>query len=86
MAEEVWNYVADGLDATGVVLAEAALAVVGTRVRVAPFDDDLVAKMGVWIRGERSAVEEVREALDAALVKSKVTFNAMRWEEAGRRG
>ena|GEM_PF-2753105 len=86
MAEEVWNYVADGLEQTGRTLAAAARAALGTPVRVAPFDDDVSAKLGVWLRGDKADLDQVREALDVALGEAGIVFSALRWEESGRRG
>ena len=83
---ETWSYEAESLEAMHRVLAEAARAAVGTPVRVAPFDDELLAKVGVWLQGKAEDVEAVRGTLDDSLRKGKIKFSAMRWQETRRRG
>jgi len=86
MPVETWNYDADGLEAQGKVLKHAALAAMGTSIRVAPFEDDALAKLGVWLRGDSVELEAVRRTLDESLQESKVKFSALQWMESRRRG
>jgi NADPH-dependent ferric siderophore reductase len=81
MAEATWNYVAEGLEQTGKLLAAAIGAVVGTPVKVAPLDDEVSARFGVWLRGERAELDAVREVLEADLDKRKLTRNGMEWQQ-----
>ena len=67
-----WRYLGKDLVGTGRVLAVAARASVGTRIRVGPFKDDLLAKVGVWLQGPDDELTKVRELMESALKKKKI--------------
>jgi hypothetical protein len=55
-------------------------------IRLAPFDDETLTKLGVFIRGEFEEVEGFRQMLDKELEKQKVKFDSLQWQESARRG
>lgn len=54
-----YNLVGEDLQHTFWLLAKAAQAAVGTGVVVGPFDDAVLARVGLWVDGEPDEVEEV---------------------------
>jgi len=87
MAQVTWNYVAEGLAETSELLVAALVASVGSPVRVAPLDDEVSADMGVWIRGDKRDVDQVRETLEEDLDKRQLTWSGLEWQmplEAGK--
>ena len=58
---EEYAIVADGLEATMLLAGKVLLAARGLPVQVGPFEDDLMMRTHVWIRGPR---EEVAKVLD----------------------
>jgi len=79
MAEVIWNYVAGDLVETGELLVAAIVAAVGSTVRVAPLDDEISARLGVWLGGERRELDAVREVLKKDLDGRGLTWNGLEW-------
>lgn len=61
MSAETWQMATDSVAGNHRLLAAAARAARGTSVVVAPFDDELLARAGVWVEGERVEVRRVRD-------------------------
>jgi hypothetical protein len=58
-----WNLIGKTLRETFLLLPLALLAAKGTRVEVGPFDDEILARIYVWLRGEEEEVNGVLERL-----------------------
>jgi len=86
MAEITINYLGENVEANGKILKIAAEVVRGTRVRLAPFRDDYLERLGVWIRGEYGEVLEVNETLKKKLEEKKLNVHAMPWTPVRERG
>lgn len=74
MAIARYNLIAKTLRETFLLLPLAWLAAKGTKVEVGPFDDDVLARAYVWIRGEEQEVEETLSRLDAAVEDKGITY------------
>ena len=67
MAIARYNLIAKTLRQTFQLLPLTLLAAKGTRVEVGPFDDDVLARTYVWIRGDEQEVKETLARLDHAV-------------------
>lgn len=70
MNTETYNMIADTLPGTFRLLGRALLAARGTRVVVAPFDDTLLARFGVWVEGPADQVVGVIQVATKAANKA----------------
>jgi hypothetical protein len=86
VADLTYNYLGNGSEANGAILREAALAAVGTGVRVAPFRDEYLTKLGVWLQGDPEEVARVVALLDEALERAKVEHTRMQWRGTTGKG
>ena len=83
---QTWNYIGETVQDNARILGYAALSAMDTSVRVAPFRDEYLMKLGVWIAGKDEEVIEVKERLEEKLKALKIKFNAMKWQEVRERG
>jgi len=74
---ETFNLLGNTLPATFRLLGYAAQAAKGTAVVVAPFDDELIRKFGVWIEGEHDEIVAVRDEAIKAAEKAGDKANAV---------
>lgn len=86
MAVETYNAVGEKLTDNARILREAVLAALGTSVRVAPFNDELLRKVGVWLQGDSLEMEEVVRQLSGLLQAAKVGAVIMPWRASAERG
>lgn len=75
-----YNYVGVKVIENAIILKYAIEVVKGSNISVAPFDDDLLMQVGVWIKGEWEELEPLLEEIDKKLKNMKVTFVANEWE------
>lgn len=69
-----YNLIAKTLRQTFELLPLTLLAAKGTRVEVGPFDDDVLARTYVWIRGDEQEVKETLLRLDHAVQDHGITY------------
>lgn len=69
-----YNLIAKTLRQTFELLPLALLASKGTRVEVGPFDDEVLARTYVWIRGDEQEVKETLQRLDYAVQDHGITY------------
>jgi hypothetical protein len=62
-----YNLLASSLRDTFLLLPLALLAAEGTKVEVGPFDDEVLARTYVWIRGDEQEVKDTLQRLDHAV-------------------
>jgi hypothetical protein len=74
MAITRYNLIAKTLRETFLLLPLAWLAARGTDVEVGPFDDDVLARTYVWLRGESQEVEDTLRRLDAAVEDKGISY------------
>jgi len=86
MAELTYNYIGENVEATGMILGYAAKAVRGSAVRVAPFSDEYLTRVGVWLQGEQVEVTKVVAKLNKELKDKNIEFHFMPWTPAAQRG
>lgn len=86
MAEATYNYIGENVEVTGKILRHAIEAVKGSSVRVAPFKDEYLTRLGVWLQGEQVEVVEAVVKLNKELKDKKVEFHFMPWMPAAQRG
>jgi hypothetical protein len=67
---ETINMLGNTLQATFRLLTHVAKAAKGTSVVVAPFDDQLIRKFGVWVEGEHDEIVAVRDEATKAAEKA----------------
>lgn len=79
MAEVTINYVGEDIETNGKILKIATETIRGTKIRLAPFRDDYLERLGVWIRGDDEEVLEMNEKLKEAFEKAKLNVHAMPW-------
>jgi len=73
-----YNVTSDTVGGNMRALALAARASAGRRsVKVAPFDDEMVRKVGVWVEGDRKEVDEVLAAVKKGLERTKDGYTAV---------
>jgi len=77
---ETWNYIGKTRKNTADILLFAVDAVIGSSIRVAPFNRTVLSKLGVWLQGDSNELEKIRETLDKRLKKAKILFHSMKWE------
>jgi len=69
-----YNLIAKTLRETFLLLPLALLAAKGTRVEVGPFDDDVLARAYVWIRGDEQEVKDTLQRLNHAVQDHGISF------------
>ena len=88
MATATVNYIGETIEDNGRILAMAArvLSEQGGGVRLAPFRDDLVVRIGVWIEGDAEQVRQFTTRLDDLLSDEKIPYSSLPWTRAAERG
>jgi hypothetical protein len=74
MAIARYNLIAKTLRQSFELLPLALLAAKGTRVEVGPFDDEVLARTYVWIRGDEQEVKDTLQRLDHAVQDHGITY------------
>jgi hypothetical protein len=69
-----YNLIAKTLRQTFELLPLALLAAEGTKVEIGPFDDEVLARAYVWIRGDEEEVKQALEKLDIAVQDHGITY------------
>jgi hypothetical protein len=69
-----YNLIAKTLRQTFELLPLVLLAAKGTRVEVGPFDDEVLARTYVWIRGDEQEVKETLQRLDHAVQDHGIAY------------
>lgn len=77
MPLSTYNVTSDSVLGNLRALALAAGAAAGRKVKVAPFDDEVVRKLGVWVEGERADVDAVLAAVKKGLERTKDGYSAV---------
>jgi len=72
-----YNVTSDSVLGNLRALALAAGAAAGRKVKVAPFDDEMVRKFGVWVEGEKRDVDAVLTEIERGLAKTKDGYSAV---------
>lgn len=68
-ALQVWNVLGPDLRGTARLLGRVLLAARGTSVQVAPFDDRVLARVGVWLEGTAAECGKILDELKATRPK-----------------
>lgn len=82
--EAVVHYIGDSVESNVRILRYAMESIVGYSVRVAPLHDDMVTRMGVWLRGDINVLAEVMLDLGDRLKGKKVKFALSFWLDMKR--
>lgn len=77
MPRSTYNVTSDSVLGNFRALALAARAAADKKVKVAPFDDEMVRKLGVWVEGEKADVEAVLAGVEKGLKKTKDGYSAV---------
>lgn len=72
MAKLTYNIVAKNLTQTFLIGLYALLASKGRDIEVGPFDDDLMSRLYVWIKGDQKDIEIVLEKIKEKLTAMKI--------------
>ena len=60
-----YSIIGDGIAQTAIIGGELLKSIKGKKVTVGPFNDDVLSRVYIWMKGESEDVEEVIEDLKA---------------------